>query len=82
MQTKTVSHNEIERLLKEFKIYKRATDKEIRTLHLQITRVQKILEKSIIKEDSPDAYEIKAIKNFEARKSKEKFDYMPLKSLN
>ncbi|MGI0058665.1 MAG: hypothetical protein ACREBJ_02755 [Nitrosotalea sp.] len=82
MQTRTVSHSEIERLLKEFKIYKRATNREIRALHLQITRVQKILEKSVIKKDSPDECEIKTIKNFEARKSKKKFDYIPLKSLN
>ncbi|MHB8545774.1 MAG: hypothetical protein ACYDAJ_03310 [Nitrosotalea sp.] len=49
---------------------------------MQITRVQKILEKSVIKEDIPDEYEIKAIKNFETKKSKEKFDYVPLESLN
>lgn len=81
-KTRTLSHHEIERLLKEFRVYKRTTDKEIRALHLQITRVQKILEKSVIKEDIPDKYEIKAIKNFEAKKSKEKFVYVPLESLN
>jgi len=81
METRTVSHHEIEKLLKEFKVYKRTTDKEIRALHLQITRVQKIVERSVIKEDMPDEYEIKAIKNFEAKKSK-KLDYVPLESLN
>ncbi len=82
METRTVSHHEIERLLKEFRVYKRTTDKEIRALHLQLTKVQKILEKLVIKEDIPDEYEIKAIKNFEVKKSKEKFDYVPLESLN
>jgi hypothetical protein len=81
VETRTVSHREIERFLKEFKTYKQDTDKEIRALHSQITKVQRILEKAVIKEDSPDKYEIKAIKSFEAKKSK-KLDYVPLESLN
>ncbi len=62
MQTRQVSHYEIQKITKEFRNYERSTEREIRLLNTKIVRLQKILEKSVIPEDNPDNYEIEAIK--------------------
>jgi hypothetical protein len=80
METKSTSH-EIQKIKKEVKTYKRATDKEIKLLRVQIGKLHKLIEKSVIPEDNPDAYEIKAIKNFESKKKNET-DFVSLDSLS
>ena len=82
METRTVSHNEIKNIIKEVKIYKRATDKEIKLLRVQIIRLHKMIEKSVIPEDNPDTYEIKTIKNFESKKKKSDMRFVSLDSLS
>ena len=82
METRTISHHEIKKIIKEVKIYKRTTDKEIKLLRAQITRLYKMIEKSGIPEDSPNAYEIKAIKNFESKKKKGDMRFVSLDSLS
>ncbi|MFZ1076446.1 MAG: hypothetical protein WAN47_03325, partial [Nitrosotalea sp.] len=79
---KTVSHQEIKKIMKEIHIYKRTTEKEIRLLNMKIAKLQKMIEKSFIPEDNPDAYEIKAIKDFESKKKKEDIKFVPLDPLN
>lgn len=81
MATRTVSSQEIQKIINEIHRYKRTTDKEIKILHVQIVKLQKMIEKSIILEDNPDAYEIKAIKNFESKKKKGGMEFVPLDSL-
>jgi hypothetical protein len=49
---------------------------------MKIAKLQKMIEKSLIPEDNPDAYEIKAIKDFESKKKKEDTEFVPLNSLN
>lgn len=70
---------EINKILKDVKKYKQTTDLEIKLLNMKITKLQKTIEKNMIREDSPDEYEIKVIKNFE---SKKKAEYLQLDSLN
>ncbi|MEX0764311.1 MAG: hypothetical protein WDZ43_04175 [Nitrosopumilaceae archaeon] len=82
METRTVSHHEIQKIMKEVKIYKRTTDKEIKLLRVQIVKLHKMIEKSVIPEDNPDAYEIKAIKNFESKKKKGDLGFVSLDSLS
>lgn len=41
-----------------------------------------MIEKSVIPEDNPDAYEIKAVEDFESKKKKEDIEFVPLGSLN
>ena len=82
METRTASHHEIKKIIKEVKIYKRTTDKEIKLLHRQIVKLHKMIEKSMIPEDNPDAYEIKAIKNFESKKKKGDMRFVSLDSLS
>lgn len=79
MQTRAVSSHEIQKVLKEFHSYKRTTEKEIRLLNVKIAKLQKMVEKSMIQEDSPDRYEVEAIKDFESKKKSSKF--VPLGSL-
>lgn len=80
METKTVSNQEIQKIIKEVHLYKRTTDREIKLLHTQIIKLHKMIEKSIIPEDNPDAYEIKAIKNFESKKKKGGMKFVPMDS--
>jgi hypothetical protein len=82
MATRTVSSQEIQKIIKEIHRYKRTTDKEIKLLRMQIIKLHKMIEKSLIQEDDPDAYEIKAIKNFESKKKKGDMEFVPLDSLN
>ncbi len=39
-----------------------------------------MIEKRVIPEDNPDAYEIKAIKNFESKKKKDGMEFVPMDS--
>jgi len=73
------SRQEINKIMRDVKKYKQTTDREIKMLNMKIVKLQKMIEKNMIREDSPDEYEIKAIKNFE---SKKKAEYLPLNSLN
>lgn len=82
METKTTSRHEIKKIMREIHVYKRTTEKEIKLLRAQIIKLQKMIEKSVIAEDNPDAYEIKAIKDFESKKKKEDIEFVPLDSLN
>jgi hypothetical protein len=82
METKTTSRHEIKKIMREIHVYKRTTEKEIKLLRAQIIKLQQMIEKSVIAEDNPDAYEIKAIKDFESKKKKEDIEYVPLDSLN
>lgn len=79
MQTREASSNEIQKVKKEFRSYKRATAKEIRLLNVKLARLQKLIEKSVIPEDAPDKYEVEAIKDFESKKKASK--YVSLDSL-
>ncbi len=81
METKTVSHHDIKKIIKEVKSYKQTTDKEMKLLRVQIIKLHKMIEKSVILEDNPDAYEIKAIKNFESKKKKGGVKFVSLDSL-
>jgi hypothetical protein len=81
MEIKTVSHHEIKKIIKEVKSYKQTTDKEIKLLRVQIIKLHKMIEKSVIPEDNPDIYEIKAIKNFESKKKKGDMKFVSLDSL-
>lgn len=78
MQTRQVSHHEIQKIAKEFRTYKRSTEREIRLLNARILRLQKILEKSVIAEDNPDDYEVRAIRDFESSKKKSSSRFVPL----
>lgn len=80
MQTRQVSHNEIQKIAKEFRIYKRSTEREIRLLNTKIIKLQKLLEQSVIPEDIADNYEVKAIKDFESMKKKSTGQFVPLDS--
>ncbi|MEX0656104.1 MAG: hypothetical protein WD154_00960 [Nitrosopumilaceae archaeon] len=80
MASKMESNQEIKKIKAEFQRYRQDTDKEIKILNKKITKLQKMVEKNIIQEDSPDEYEVKAIKDFEANKSK--IQFVPLDSLN
>ncbi|MGI0073695.1 MAG: hypothetical protein ACREA3_07785 [Nitrosotalea sp.] len=82
METRSVSHHEIQKIMKEIHNYKRTTEKEIRLLNMKIAKLQKMIEKSVIPEDNPDAYEIKAMKDFESKKKKEDINFVPLDSLS
>jgi hypothetical protein len=82
METKTTSSQEIRRIMREIHVYKRTTEREIRLLKMKIAKLQKMIEKSVIPEDNPDAYEIKAIRDFESKKKKEGIEFVPLDSLN
>lgn len=82
MATRTVSNQEIQKIIKEIHRYKRTTDKEIKLLHMQIIKLQKMIEKTVVPEDNPDAYEIKAIKNFESKKKKGGMEFVSLDSLS
>lgn len=81
METRSVSHHEIQKIMKEIHSYKRTTEKEIRLLNMKIVRLQKMIEKNMISEDNPDEYEIKAIKDFESKKKKEDIEFVSLNSL-
>lgn len=78
MQVRQASHHEIQKIIKEFHRYKISTEKEIRLLNTKIARLQKMLERSVIPEDNPDNYEIKAIKDFESTKKKATSQFVPL----
>ncbi|MGI0046582.1 MAG: hypothetical protein ACREBB_05270 [Nitrosotalea sp.] len=80
METRIVSPQEIKKIMREIHAYKRTTEKEIRLLNMKIAKLQKMIEKSVIPEDNPDAYEIKAIKDFESKKKKDG-SFVPLDSL-
>ena len=80
MAAKAESGQEIKKIKREFKRYKQDTDKEIKLLNKKIAKLQKMVEKNIIQEDSPDTYETKAIKDFEAKK--DKLEFVPLDSLS
>ena len=41
-----------------------------------------MIEKRVIPEDNPDTYEIKAVKDFEAKKKKNDMKFVPFNSLN
>jgi ribosome-interacting GTPase 1 len=82
METRMESYREIKKIMKQFHLYRRVTDKEIRLLNMKIAKLQKMIEKSMIHEDNPDEYEVKAIRNFEAKKTKGKLVFVPLDSLN
>ena len=47
-------------------------------MNTKITKLQKMLERSVISEDSPDNYEIEAIKDFESKKKKSASQFVPL----
>lgn len=81
MATRMESRHEIKKIMSEFQRYRKITDKEIKLLNTKITKLQKMVEKSMIQEDNPDEYEVKAIKDFEA-KNKGKLEFVPLDSLN
>jgi len=68
METRTTPRQEINKILKDVKKYKQTTNREIKLLNMKIAKLQKIIEKNMIQEDSPDEYEIKAIRNFESKK--------------
>lgn len=76
------SHQEIKKIMKQFQLYRRVTDKEIKLLNMKIAKLQKMIERSMMQEDNPDEYEVKAIRNFEAEKTKGKLEFVPLDSLN
>ena len=76
------SRREIKKIMRQFQLYKQVTDKEIRLLNMKIAKLQKMIEKSMIHEDNPDEYEVKAIKDFEVKKIKGKLEFVPLDSLN
>jgi hypothetical protein len=78
METRMTPRQVINKILRDAKKYKE-TNQEIKLLNMKISKLQKMIEKNMISEDSPDEYEIKAIKNFE---SKKKVEYLPLDSLN
>jgi len=80
MEVRTVSPHEIKKIIKEVKSYKQTTDKEIKLLRGQIIKLHKMIENSVIPEDSPDVYETKAIKNFESKKKKGDMKFVPLNS--
>jgi hypothetical protein len=80
MQTRQVSSHEIQKITKEFRSYKRSTEREIRLLNTKIVRLQKMLEKSMIVEESPDDYEIKAIKDFESARKRTDSQFVSLDS--
>ncbi len=80
MQARTISPHEIKKIMKEMHHYKQTTDKEIKHLHIQIIKLQKLIEKNVIPEDSPDSYEIKAIKDFESKRKKGNMKFVPLNS--
>lgn len=81
MATRLEPHKEIKKIMSEFQRYRKITDKEIKLLNTKIARLQKMIEKSMIQIDTPDEYEVKAIKDFEA-KNKGKLEFVPLDSLN
>lgn len=81
MATRMESRQEIKKIMSEFQRYKKITDKEIKLLNMKIAKLQKMIEKSMIQEDDPDEYEVKAINDFEA-KNKGKPEFVPLDSLN
>ena len=81
MATRMESRQEIKKIMSEFQRYRKVTDKEIKLLNTKIAKLQKMVEKSMIQEDNPDEYEVKAIKDFEA-KNKGKPEFVPLDSLN
>lgn len=80
MEVRTVSDHDIKKIIKEVKSYKQTTDKEIKLLHVQIVKLHKMIEKSMIPEDNPDAYEIKAMRNFESKKKKGGMKFVSLDS--
>lgn len=73
MQVRTTPKQELNRVLKDVKKYKRATDKEIKLLNMKIVKLQKLIEKNIIQEEEPTKDEIRAIKNFESKKNRMEF---------
>ena len=82
MEARVEPHREIKKIMKQFQLYKQVTDKEIKLLNMKIAKLQKMIEKSMIHEDNPDEYEVKAIRNFEPKKTKGKLEFVPLDSLN
>lgn len=82
MATRSVSNGEFNKIRKEIHNYKRTTDKEIKRLNEKIARLQKAIEKNSIQEDSPDKYEIKAIKDFESKRKKGQTKFVSLDSLS
>ena len=74
-------YKDIKKIMKQFQLYRRDTNKEIRLLNAKVSKLQKMIEKNIIQEDIPDEYEIKAIKDFESTRSKSKLVFVPLDSL-
>ncbi|WP_179369449.1 hypothetical protein [Candidatus Nitrosotenuis sp. DW1] len=62
------SRQEINKIMRDVKKYKQTTDREIKLLNMKIVKLQKMIEKNMMREDSPDEYEIKAIKNFESKR--------------
>ena len=82
MATRMEPYRDIKKIIKQFQLYRRDTDKEIRLLNVKISKLQKMIEKSIIQEDTPDEYEVKAIKNFESKRTKNKMVFVPFDSLN
>ncbi|QLH08946.1 hypothetical protein DSQ19_05125 [Candidatus Nitrosotenuis sp. DW1] len=68
METRMTSRQEINKIMRDVKKYKQTTDREIKLLNMKIVKLQKMIEKNMMREDSPDEYEIKAIKNFESKR--------------
>lgn len=82
MATRSISHQDLHKIIKEFSIYKKNTDKQIRLLKSKIVKLQKTIESNMILEDKPDSYEDKAIKSFEAKKKKTNVKFVPLNALD
>lgn len=80
MATRMESYRDIKKIMKQFQLYRQDTDKEIKILNMKIAKLQKMIEKSMIQEVSPDEYEIKAIRNFNVKKNKNKIVFVPLDS--
>lgn len=82
MAVKPTSDQDLKKIIKRVDMYKQTTDKEIRLLKLRIAKLQKAVEKNMILEDEPDAYEIKAVKDFESKRKKNGMRFVPLDALD
>jgi len=81
LATRTISHQDLQKIIKEVYLYKRNTDKEIRLLKARIAKLQRAIEKGAIPEDKPDAYEVRAVKDFESKRKRQGERSVPLRSL-
>lgn len=81
MTTRSISHQDLHKTIKEFSTYRKNTDKQIRLVKSKIAKLQKTIKSNTILEDKPDSYEDK-VKSFESKKKKANMKFVPLNALD